>query len=91
MRMDIEFDTAKDALNRDKHGVSLAFGVRVFEDPMHLVLGSIRPVDGEDRFKAIGMVEGRLWTAVHVLRGVRVRFISVRKSNDGEQKVYCRP
>lgn len=91
MVMDIEFDTAKDAINRDKHGVSLAFGVWVFNDPMHLVLTSIRPVDGEDRFKAIGKVDGRLWTAVHVVRGERVRFISVRKSNDGEQKVYARP
>lgn len=64
--MDVEFDRAKDAINREKHGVSLAFGERVFADPEHVVLSSIRPIDGEDRFKVIGLVENRLWTAIHV-------------------------
>jgi uncharacterized protein len=39
-------------------------------------------------FKAIGRVDGDLWTAVHVYRGDVVRFISVRKSNSGEQRAY---
>lgn len=86
--MEIEFDTDKDAANFAKHGVSLAFGARVFEDADHLVLTSVRPIDGEDRFKVIGMVDDRLWTAVHVMRGDVVRFISVRRSNDGEERAY---
>lgn len=86
--MDIEFDPAKDAINREKHGVSLAFGAILFDDPDHLVLPSMRPIDGEDRFKVVGMVDDRLWTAVHVVRGAVTRFISVRKSNDGEQQLY---
>jgi len=44
--------------------------------------------DGEDRYKVIGIVDGKLWTAVHVRRGDMVRFISVRRSNDGEEKQY---
>ena len=88
--MEIEFDSAKDALNIAKHGVSLTFGAAVFLDGDHIVLGSIRPVDGEDRFKVVGMVEGKLWTAVHVHRGDVVRFLSVRRSNDGEQGNYDR-
>lgn len=86
--MDIEYDTGKDATNRDKHGVSLAFGVEMFNDADHLILPSVRPVDGEDRFKVIGDVDGRLWTAIYVMRGAAYRFISVRKSNDGEQRTY---
>ncbi|MCP1470990.1 hypothetical protein J3E64_002687 [Sphingobium sp. OAS761] len=89
--MDIEFDTAKDAINRDKHGVSLAFGAELFCDEDHLILASHRPIDGEDRFKVIGDMKGRLWTAVYVMRGATFRFISVRKSNDGEQRAYRRP
>lgn len=89
--MDIEFDPAKDAANRDKHGVSLAFGAKVFDDDAHLILSSARPVDGEDRFKVIGDVTGRLWTAIYVMRGEKIRFISVRKSNDGEAKAYHSP
>ncbi len=89
--MDIEFDPAKDAANIAKHGVSLAFDARVLGDADHLVLTSIRPIDGEDRHKVIGMVAGKLWTAVHVIRDTRERFISVRRSNDGEQQIYHRP
>lgn len=80
-----DFDPDKDAINQAKHGVSLAFGVRVFEDAGHVVLPSFRPVDGEDRYKAVGMVEGRLWTTVFAERGEALRLISVRRSNAGEQ------
>lgn len=89
--MDIEFDTAKDAANIAKHGLPLAFGARIFDDANRLVLTSIRPIDGEDRFKVVGLVDGKLYTAVHVLRGAAVRFISVRRSNDGEERIYHRP
>jgi uncharacterized DUF497 family protein len=47
-------------------------------------------VDGEDRDKVIGMVDGQCWTAVHVQRGTAIRMISVRRSNPGEQRVYDR-
>ena len=83
-----EFDPAKDQANRVKHGVSLAFGDRVFEDADMLTIPTIRVEDGERRFRAIGMVDGALWTAVHVMRGDVVRYISVRRSNDGERRAY---
>ncbi len=86
--MVIEFDQTKDLANRTKHGVSLSFGVVLFDDLDHIVLPSVRPIDGEDRYKVIGMADGRLWTAVHVIRGKVTRFISVRKSNDGEERIY---
>lgn len=88
--MEFEFDPAKDEANRFKHGLRLAFGMRVFDDPYHEVLPSFRPVDGEDRYKAVGMVEGKLFTVVYVWRGDRVRLISVRRSNAGEQRDYNR-
>ncbi len=86
--MEIAFDPAKDEANRDKHGVSLAFGAAIFDDPDHIVLPSMRPTDGENRFKIIGMADDKLWTAVHVIRGSATRFISVRRSNDGEERIY---
>ena len=88
--MIVDFDPAKDRANRIKHGVPLAFGVRVFADGNHVVLPSQRPIDGEDRYKAVGIVEGRLWTAIHVWRGGTLRVISVRRSNAGEQGNYDR-
>ena len=88
--MIVDYDPAQDAANRIKHGVPLAFGARLFEDPDLVLLPSLRPIDGEDRYKAVGMVDGKLWTAVYVWRGETVRMISVRRSNDGEQGDYDR-
>ena len=86
------FDPAKDAVNRARHdGLSLGFGAKVFEDDRHVVLPSIRPIDGEDRYKVVGQVGGKLFTAVHVVRDGVIRFISVRRSNDGEERSYNRP
>ena len=83
-----EFDPVKDAANRAKHGLSLAFGAALFLDADHLVIPSIREIDGEERFKVVGLVDGRLFTAVFVWRGDRPRFISVRRSNAGEDRAY---
>lgn len=88
--MEIEFDPAKDVSNFAKHGVSLAFGGRVFADLDHIVIPSIRLIDGEERYKAVELVGDKLWTAVHVHRGEVVRFLSVRRSNQGEQGYYDR-
>ncbi len=87
--MDFTFDPAKDAANRAKHGVPLLFGARVF-DGSHIVLSSARPIDGEVRFKAIGLVDGKLWTAVHLWRDGTIRLIPVRRSNGGERRGFGR-
>ena len=86
--MEFEFDPAKDEANRFKHGLRLAFGMRVFDDPDHIISTSFREIDGEDRNKAVGLVEGKLYTAVHVWRGETIRLISVRRSNASEQRDY---
>ena len=77
------FDPAKDEANREKHRLPLAFGDRVFEDIGHLVLPSVREIDGEERFEVIGLVDGRLHTAIFVWR-----FISVRRSNRGGERAH---
>lgn len=82
------FDPDKDATNRKKHGLPLAFGDRIFEDDDHLIIPSIREIDGEERFKVVGFVSDRLFTGVFVWRDDRPRFISVRRSNKGEEKAY---
>lgn len=88
--MQIEFDADKDTINRFKHRLPLSFGKRVFDDPAYLSIPTIRIGDEEERFKAVGRVDGKLYTAVHVWRGERLRMISVRRSNDREQRDYDR-
>ena len=82
------FDPAKDAANREKHKLSLAFGDRIFDDSDHLILPSVREIDGEERFKVVGIVGAKLFTGVFVRRDDRPRFISVRRSNKGEERAY---
>lgn len=82
------FDPGKDAINRERHKPPLIFGDRVMADPDHLIIPSIRARGGEERFKAVGMVDGRLFTAVFTWRGDVARFISVRRSNAGEERAY---
>lgn len=86
--MEDRFDPVKDLANRAKHKLSLAFGDRLFEDANHLILPSIRPQDREDRFKVIGCVDEKLFTGVFVWRANSPRFISVRRSNIGEERAY---
>lgn len=82
------FDPAKDAINREKHKLPLLFGDRIFEDENHLIIPSIREIDGEERFKVVGIVEEKPFTGVFVWRGELPRFISVRRSNEGEKRAY---
>lgn len=88
--MDVEFDPAKDEANLAKHGVGLASGLQVFDDADLLVFASIRSEDGEERYKAIGLIDGKLWSVVHIWRGDAIRMISVRGSNEGEERTYNR-
>ncbi|OYX13993.1 MAG: hypothetical protein B7Z15_05410 [Rhizobiales bacterium 32-66-8] len=83
------FDPAKDAANREKHALSLAFGDRILADENHLILPSIRQIDDEERFKVVGRVGAKLFTGVFVWRGDVPRFISVRRSNAGEERAYA--
>ncbi len=86
--MNERFDPAKDAANQAKHGRSLTSGDAIFEDISHLILPSIRERDGEERFKVIGSVGGKLLTGVFVWQDDLPRFISVRRSNKGEERAY---
>lgn len=86
--MQERFDPAKDEANREKHRLPLAFGERIFEDDDHVVIPSIREIDGEERFKVVGIVEDKLFTGVYTWRGDLPRFVSVRRSNKGEQRAY---
>lgn len=86
--MKVEFDTEKDAANITRHGVALALGAKIFDDHEVLIVPTIREQDREERYKAIGLIGDKLWTAIHVYRGDVVRFLSVRRSNNSEQRSY---
>ncbi|MDR3519209.1 MAG: BrnT family toxin [Azospirillaceae bacterium] len=86
--MKIEFDPDKDASNQEKHGVPLAYGAKVLDDPNRLEVLDVRFDYAEDRFVCYGMVEGRVWVCVFTQRDDVSRIISVRKANEREAKRY---
>ncbi len=85
------FDPSKDVSNLTKHGLSLAFGDKIFEDGDHVILETIRLQDGETRFKVVGEVNATLFTGVFVWRDGQPRFISVRRANRAEERDYRNP
>ena len=74
--------------NREKHGVSLAFGAEVLADAGRLDILGVRFVYAEERIITYGMAEGRVWVCVFALRGGEHRIISVRKANERETRRY---
>jgi len=83
--MDIEYDPAKDAANREKHGVSLVLGRIVLANSVGEEADE-RDDYGELRRIAYGLIRGRLFVCVYTLRGDTCRIISVRKANRREQR-----
>jgi uncharacterized protein len=85
-----EWDDEKARANLAKHRIDFDDAVLVFDDP-----GVCDDPDGsmdydEERFKAVGMVEGVVVTVVYCLRGRRTRLISARKPTRQERAIYAR-
>ncbi len=85
--MDCIFDPAKDAANRNKHGVSPALAEVLFAGD-HLCVIDDRFYYGEVRQVAFGRIGGRLFVCVYVDRGSTRRIISLRKANSREVKRF---
>src|SRR5262245_31142337 len=85
---EFEWDDGKAEVNRRKHKISFRAASRVFDDPLVLIEQDLAADYGEDRFVAVGRVEGLLITVVFTERGERVRIISARKANSDEQRAY---
>ena len=85
---DFEWDNAKAEANLRKHKISFRAASRVFNDPLVLIEQDLSEDYGEDRFLAIGRVEGLLVTVAFTERGDCTRIISARKANSHEQRAY---
>ena len=85
--MEFEFDPAKSAANRDKHGLDF-----VEAQGLWTVFGWEQPSPflTEARVQRTAPLEGRHWTAVYTLRGPHIRLISVRRARNEEIVSYER-
>ena len=85
--MDIEFDPAKDAANRAKHGLSLADAARLEWDRM-LGFPDTRRDYGELREIGFAPMNDRVHCVVFVQQGDVFRVISLRRANAREVNDY---
>jgi uncharacterized protein len=81
-----EFDTAKSASNKIKHGIDFNEAQRLWADDKLLVAGA--RFGREQRWIAIGLIADKLWTAVFTHRDNALRIISVRRARNNEIENY---
>jgi uncharacterized protein len=84
--MDFEFDPAKSASNRVKHGIDFAAAQAIWDDADRLEIPG--RIANEARFLVIGQVGGVLWAACVTYREGRIRIISVRRARNDEKEAY---
>lgn len=61
-RSDFEWNSTKDLLNQDKHGVSFALAQLAFLDQNRVILEDLEHSDDEKRFYCLGRVAGGIMT-----------------------------
>jgi uncharacterized protein len=86
--MTVEFDPAKSASNKDKHGIDFVEAQALWADEgLEMVHSKSRMAD-EARFLAIGLIDGKHWTAICTWRDKAIRIISVRRARKEEVDYY---
>ncbi len=86
MQHGFEFDAAKSAANKAKHGIDFVEAQKLWLDGDLLQLTA--RCEGESRFLFIGRIGDRHWSAIATYRGETVRLISVRRSRSREVQAY---
>ena len=87
--VEYEWDDAKAAENRRRHGVDFRDSIMAIEDPHRLEEIDSRTEYGEERIRIIGMAVGKILFVVTTLRGDRTcRIISARRATRNEQDRY---
>ena len=84
--MEFEYDPAKSASNKDKHGIDFDEAQQIWLDEERIIVPTAWVE--EERLLAIGKIAEKIWTAVFVYRFDRIRLISVRRSRSEEVREY---
>jgi uncharacterized protein len=81
-----DFDPAKEAINRSKHGASLA---RWVDLDIKVTFVDDRYDYGEIRYRAYGFIDGVAYCLVFTSRNGQVRPISLRRAHAKEMRRYA--
>jgi uncharacterized protein len=83
--MEFEWDEQKAARNLEKHRIGFDDAIGIFAGPV-LEMRSDR--EGEERYRAIGVTDGRELAVIYTLRQGRYRIISARRAKARERGAY---
>lgn len=88
--MKFEWDERKNEINIAKHGLDFSDGEALFLGHSQLLaVPDTAQEYGEERWKGIGMINGRIVVAIFVQKTPEtIRFISLRKANREERNGY---
>lgn len=89
--INFEWDSNKDRINRQKHGISFEEAKSVFYDEEALVIDDPEHSQEEERFIILGLsAKANLLVVCHCYRASEtvIRIISARKATKTESKYY---
>ena len=84
--MRFEFDSAKSAANRVKHGIDFVDAQEIWTDRDRIEVPA-RSLD-EPRYQVIGRIGETTWSAFVTYRNEKIRIISVRRARPEEEARY---
>jgi uncharacterized DUF497 family protein len=81
-----EFDPAKSAANRAKHGIDFVAGQDLWQDDA--AIEAPARTEGEPRFLVVGRIGETTWAAIVTYRKETIRIISIRQARQEEVARY---
>jgi hypothetical protein len=84
---DFEWDSDKDLINQEKHGVSFALAQLAFLDHSRIILEDLEHSQDETRYYCLGKVAGGILTVRFTYRKRKIRIIGAGYWRKGK-KIY---
>lgn len=84
--MDFEYDPAKSASNKLKHGIDFNEAQLLWNDLNRIEIPA--RISDETRIVIIGKIQDKHWVAVITYRERHIRIISVRRDRKNERDIY---
>ena len=86
--MEFEWDDVKSDACFAHRGFDFSYAIRAFLDDDRIVGRDRRWDYGEDRYRLLGAIEGRVFAVIYTMRASAIRIVSARKANGREVREY---
>ena len=86
--MDFEWDMAKSDLCQISRNFDFTYVMSIFIDPNLLIEKDQRWDYGEERFRALGLLNEKVFVVIYTKRSSAIRIISARRANRREVRRY---